>query len=203
MGGRDHILLPKSCDVALALKQQIRNKVTSSLVTIEDSDDAAEAKVRRPAYIANAFLAAAKKYSCDEGTAYEGGLLGTLVPQGYCQAPELDRACFEVPLGEICGPIESEYGYHLLLVVECTNCKAIDGEFTKIVRGDDGNSKKFATGDGFDSRGFATDDGFDSRGSLSHLATQQIRFWVGVSLAGGIVANISAKAANVVDQHLE
>ena len=38
----------------------------------------------------------------------------------------------------------------------------------------------------------------DSRGSLSHLATQQIRFWVGVSLAGGIVANISAKAANVV-----
>ena len=125
------------------------------------------------------------------------------VPQGYCQAPELDRACFEVPLGEICGPIESEYGYHLLLVVECTNCKAIDGEFTKIVRGDDGNSKKFATGDGFDSRGFATDDGFDSRGSLSHLATQQIRFWVGVSLAGGIVANISAKAANVVDQHLE
>jgi len=95
----------------LALKQRIRNKVTSplpSLVTIEDSDDAAEAKVRRPAYIADAFLAAAKKYSCDEGTAYEGGLLGTLVPQGYCQAPELDRACFEVPLGEICGPIESE-----------------------------------------------------------------------------------------------
>ena len=77
-------------------------------------------------------------------------------------------------------------------MVECTNCKAIDGEFTKIVRGDDGNSKKFATR-----------NGFDSRGSLSHLATQQIGFWVGVSLAGGIVANISAKAANVVDQHLE
>ena len=192
-----HILLPKSRDVALALKQRIRNEVSpptvppsSSLVTSEDSGDAFEVEVRRPAYIVDAFSSAAKKYSRDEGTASEGGLLGTLVPQGYCRAPELDRACFEVPLGEICGPIESEYGYHLLLVVERTNCKAIDGEFTRIVRGEDGTRKKFAVGD----------DKFDSQGSLSQLALQQIGFWVGVSLAGGIVAEVAAKAAGVVDR---
>jgi len=51
----------------------------------------------------------------------DGSLLGTLVPQGYCRAQELDKACFEVPLGEISGPVESEYGYHLVLVTERTN----------------------------------------------------------------------------------
>jgi hypothetical protein len=74
-------------------------------------------------------------------------------------------------------------------VVERTNCKAIDGNYTKIVRGEDGTSKKFVVGD----------DKFDSQGSLSQLALQQIGFWVGVSLAGGIVAEMAAKAADVVE----
>jgi hypothetical protein len=186
-----HILLPKSRDVALALKQRIRNEVSPPTVPSPSSspDYAFQVVVQRPAYIVDAFSSAAKKYSREECTASEGGLLGTLVPQGYCRAPELDRACFEVPLGEICGPIESEYGYHLLLVVERTNCKAIDGNYTKIVRGEDGTSKKFVAGD----------DKFDSQGSLSQLALQQIGFWVGVSLAGGIVAEMAAKAADVVE----
>ena len=59
-----------------------------------------------------------------------------LVPQGYCRAKELDRACFEV----------SDYGFHLLLVVERTNCRQIDGGCTKIERGEDGASKTFVVG---------------------------------------------------------
>ena len=38
--------------------------------------------------------------------------------QGECQSPELDRACFCAPLGEVTGPVQSALGYHLVLVEE-------------------------------------------------------------------------------------
>mmetsp|Transcript_18801 Transcript_18801/g.33858 ORF Transcript_18801/g.33858 Transcript_18801/m.33858 type:complete len:234 (+) Transcript_18801:173-874(+) len=178
-----HILLPKSDDVALALKQRIRNKISPP----KDSDVA-------PTYIVDAFAAAAKKFSRDGETGTKGGLLGTLAPQGYCRAVELDEACFAVPLGEVCGPIESEYGYHLLLVVERTNCPKLDGRYTKIIRGRDGVSKVFV---GEDDAGY--DGGAGAGGEMMKLAMQQVGFWIGVSFAGGIVAEVAAKAANVVD----
>ena len=170
-----HILLPKSSDVALSLKQSIRNKVSP-----KSSDD--------PKYIVDVFSAAAQKYSRDEETAVRGGLLGTQVPQGYCRAQELDAACFEAPLGEVSGPIESEYGYHLLLVTERTNCPKLDGEYNKIIRDGDGISTKFVRS-----------DGKDGGEQIKTVAMQQVGFWIGVSLAGGVLAEISAKAANVVD----
>ena len=80
-------------DVALALKQGIRNKVSPP----KDS-------ARKPTYVVDAFEAAAKKYSRGGETAANGGLLGELVPQGYCRAGELDEACFRAPLGDVCGP---------------------------------------------------------------------------------------------------
>ena len=64
-------------------------------------------------------------------TALNGGLLGSryvgttgLLPyQGIRRGP---RALGCHHLENICGPIESECGYHLILVVERTNCKRID-----------------------------------------------------------------------------
>ncbi|KAL7525531.1 hypothetical protein ACHAWF_001403 [Thalassiosira exigua] len=172
-----HILLPKSREVALALKQSIRNRVAPP----RDSD-------AEPMYVEDAFAAAAAKYSRDEATASDGGLLGTLVPQGYCRARELDEACFQVPLGEICGPVESEYGYHLLLVTERTNCRKLDGPYTKISRGADGVSKVLA--------GNSAQEG---REQMTQVALQQVGFWIGVSLAGGVVAEIAAKTAHVIE----
>ena len=171
-----HILLPKSDEVALALKQSIRNKITPS----KDSNI-------EPIYIVDAFSAAAKKYSRDEETAVRGGLLGTLAPQGFCRAKELDEACFREALGEICGPIESEYGYHLLLVTERTNCPKLDGQYTKISRGADGVSKIFAG------------DAQEEKQKMTQLAMGQVGYWMGVTLAGGVLAEVAAKAANVVD----
>mmetsp|Transcript_2753 Transcript_2753/g.4021 ORF Transcript_2753/g.4021 Transcript_2753/m.4021 type:complete len:265 (-) Transcript_2753:92-886(-) len=170
-----HILLPKSTDVALSLKQSIRNKVSP-----KSSDD--------PKYIVDVFSAAAQKYSRDEETAVRGGLLGTKVPQGYCRAKELDAACFKAPLGEIAGPIESEYGYHLLLVTERTNCPKLDGKYNKIIPDVDGVSTKFVRGD--------SQEGSEE---IQTVALQQVGFWMGVSLAGGVLAEVAAKAANVVD----
>ena len=167
-----HILLPKSSDVALSLKQSIRNKVSP-----KSSDD--------PKFIVDVFSAAAQKYSRDEETAIRGGLLGENAPQGYCRSKELDQACFKAPLGEIAGPIESDYGYHLLLVTERTNCPKLDGKYNKIIRDDDGVSTKFVS----------TQEGSEQ---IKTVALQQIGFWMGVSLAGGVVAEVAAKAANVV-----
>lgn len=172
-----HILLPKSDEVALKLKQSIRNK----------SSPKSKSEENEPMYVVDAFSQAAKKYSRCEDTAENGGLLGKLVPQGYCLAPELDRACFEVQLGDIAGPIESDYGYHLLLVEERLNCPKLDGAYTKIVRGgNNGNEIEF--------RGKDKDDN-----NMALFVLQQIGFWIGISFAGGIVAEIAAKAAGVFD----
>jgi len=82
-----HILLPpKSEQVCLTLKQKIR--------------EAAETK-----YLVDAFEQAARQYSRDDTTNARGGLLGELVPQGYCQSAELDRACFEARLGVLKDPL--------------------------------------------------------------------------------------------------
>lgn len=176
-----HILLPKSDEVALTLKQSIRNKAYSKGSAEED---------QKPVYIVDAFSQAAKKYSRCKDTAENGGLLGTQVPQGYCRAPELDRACFEVQLGEISGPIESDFGYHLVLVEERTNCPKLDGPYTRIARGGRDSTDMIFKGPTKADR-----DGND----IMSLAMKQIAFWIGISFAGGIVAEIAAKAVGVLD----
>ena len=175
-----HILIPKSDEVALSLKQSIRNRVNPA----KDSG-------RDPLFIVDAFSQAAEKYSRDDETASRGGLLGTQVPQGYCRAPELDRACFEVPLGQIAGPIETEFGYHLLLVVERTNCPKIDGAYNRIARGGKDGTDAIFVGDGSKQAG-GTDQ-------IASLALQQVGFWIAISLLGGVVAEIAAEAANIVE----
>ena len=174
-----HILLPRSDEVALALKQNIRNKVNP----MKDSGTLGM-------YVVDAFELAAKRYSRDEETAVNGGLLGTLVPQGYCRSPELDKACFEVPLGEIAGPIESLYGYHLLLVSERTNCPKLDNGYTKIIRGGVNGTETE----------FVSDLSKEGSDPIIRLAFQQIGFWICVSFAGGIFAELAAKAAGVVEK---
>ena len=172
-----HILLPKSTQAAISLKQKIRNKVNPA----KNSD-------LDPIYIVDAFSAAAVKFSIDKETAVNGGLLGTLFPQGYCRAQELDKACFEVPLGEIAGPIETDYGYHLVLVTERTNCPKLDGDYNKITRGGESGAKTVFLGD-------ASEEGSDP---IVMLALQQVGFWIAVSFAGGILAEVAAKAVDAL-----
>lgn len=57
----------------------------------------------------------AKKHSkCPSGK--DGGLLGKF---GRGQmVPEFDKVCWEAPLGEVQGPVKTQFGYHLILVTE-------------------------------------------------------------------------------------
>lgn len=161
-----HILLPRNEEVALALKQKIRTQCLDS-----------------NRFIIDVFEEAAKRYSKDDTTNFSGGLIGELVPQGYCRSAELDRACFEVELGSIVGPLETTYGYHLLLVSERTNCPKLDGSNTKLVPGN---------------RGLGTLTSSEQVGQIDfgRFAMSQIIFWPIVGFAGGLLAEFSAQIGN-------
>ncbi len=57
----------------------------------------------------------AKKYSAC-GTRSKGGDLGFL--EANTSAMELEDAARESPIGEVGGPIQSKFGYHLFIVTE-------------------------------------------------------------------------------------
>jgi len=157
-----HILLPpNSDDAAVALKRKIR-------------DQCAE----QNRFIVDVFQDAAKRYSKDDTTNFRGGLLGELVPQGYCRSQVLDRACFEVPLGQMEGPFESEYGCHLILVSERMNCPKLDGGETKLVQTSDGDV-------------FGTLVPSQQVGQVgAGFFIGQVGYWLFVFLAGGILAEL-------------
>jgi peptidyl-prolyl cis-trans isomerase C len=162
-----HILLPPNREVALTLKQKIRTQCMES-----------------NRFIVDVFEEAARKYSQDEATSSRGGLIGELVPQGFCRSPELDRACFEVTLGEIEGPIETSYGYHLLLVSERTNCPKLDGPKTKLVPGGSIHGGVFGTLIESDQAG---------KVNVAKFVVDQISFWLAAFVAGGMLAEIAAQ----------
>lgn len=163
-----HILVSNE-EIALALKRKIRDQC-----------------VNRNDFVIDVFEEAAKKYSLDETTKSNGGLLGVLVAQGYCKSRKLDRACFEVPLGLLEGPIESEFGFHLLLVSERINCPKLDGKNTKLIM-QDPSSDIFGTLRPSDS---------SAKVDWSDFAKSQVRFWLLAIVGGGIVAELAEKLAS-------
>ncbi|MBX2839732.1 MAG: peptidylprolyl isomerase [Gammaproteobacteria bacterium] len=63
------------------------------------------------------FAALAQKHSsCPSGK--DGGSLGTFGPGQM--VPEFDTACFEGSVGEVQGPIKTQFGYHVVQVTERT-----------------------------------------------------------------------------------
>lgn len=156
-----HILLPSnSHEACLALKQKIRNKASE-------------------AFIVDVFAQAAIKYSRDEATNARGGLIGELLPQGYCRPPKLDRECFRAPLGVVKGPLKTEYGCHLLLVTERTNCPKLDGDKTKVVQKEGSHETVLVS-----SEQVGQVDG--------QFLLGQLGFWIVAFFAGGIVAEVVA-----------
>ena len=84
------------------------------------------------AFVVDAFAAACEKHSTDVETSVRGGLLGEMLPQGRVRSAVLDKACFTAPLGRVAGPLESEYGWHLVLVESRVGCRFDDG-MSKVV----------------------------------------------------------------------
>ena len=67
------------------------------------------------------FGAVAKKYSIDQATKVDGGEL-TGVPKGQ-QEKSLDAATFKAPIGELRGPVKTQFGYYVFKVQKITPSK--------------------------------------------------------------------------------
>lgn len=133
-------------------------------------------------FLIDVFGTYARDNSLDKETAMRNGLLGEMAPQGYTICPELDRACFTYPLGEVSGPLQSDYGYHLVLVCERTFCPKLDGKNTRVIRGDDGYSVVLSPPKDGSSKTLKQE--------VTELSFAQIGFWAGIALSGGIVAEL-------------
>ena len=89
------------------------------LITFDDDEDAAESLANdlfARLQAGESFEDLAAEYSADGGTASSGGDMGTLT---RTQLPgELGSSIFSINAGEIDGPIEGEFGFHLVRVDE-------------------------------------------------------------------------------------
>ena len=96
----DHILItekpsPESKQNTLSMIKKVRDEIIAGTLSFED---------------------AAFEYSQDPGSAEEGGDLG-FVPKGTF-VNEFEKAAFALEPGEISEPIETQFGYHVIQMIE-------------------------------------------------------------------------------------
>ncbi len=89
-----HILIPSAGDTVAAL-----NKAKEILQRIKNGED---------------FAKMAKEYSLDPISASRGGDLGWF-GKGM-MVPPFEKAAFSAKIGEVVGPVKSDYGYHIIKV---------------------------------------------------------------------------------------
>jgi len=112
----------------------MRVKVSHILVRVDktapqDQVDAAKAKI--DGYLNEIkggldFAEAAKKYSEDTGSAEAGGSLDAFANGEM--VPEFSKAAFEGKVGEIVGPVRTDFGWHIIKIEDKTG--SIDKTFT-------------------------------------------------------------------------
>jgi len=108
------------------LTSKMIERVTSSVPTTAEQVHArhilvateAEAQSILNQLLAGAdFATLAQQYSLDEATKVNGGDLG-FFPRGILLAPEVEDAAFSLQPGQISGVIASQFGYHIVQVLE-------------------------------------------------------------------------------------
>jgi parvulin-like peptidyl-prolyl isomerase len=93
-------------------------KASHILIGFGNNKDSAKAlamKVLKEAKKGN-FAQLAMKYSTDRGSASKGGDLGYF-GKGR-MIPEFEKAAFGAKVGEVVGPVETQYGYHIIKVFD-------------------------------------------------------------------------------------
>ncbi|HKN90778.1 MAG TPA: peptidylprolyl isomerase [Acidimicrobiia bacterium] len=89
-----------------------QNCLSHILVKTKAEADAALARIKG----GEDFAAVAKSVSIDTGSGAKGGDLGCN-PKGVF-VPEFDKAASELPIGQISDPVQTQYGWHIILVRE-------------------------------------------------------------------------------------
>jgi peptidyl-prolyl cis-trans isomerase D len=88
----------------------------SDQTTKEDSAEVFDrlAEIRKQIAEGKDFGELAKQYSIDKGTAENGGSLGWFAKGAMVK--EFEDACFSGKAGEVVGPIQTQFGYHLIKI---------------------------------------------------------------------------------------
>ena len=102
-------------------------QVNASHILVEDEATANEVKQK----LADGadFAELAKEYSTDEGTKENGGELGFFAKG--TMVTEFDDVAFTLPINEISDPVKTEYGYHIIKVVEKKEAKEANFDDSK------------------------------------------------------------------------
>jgi len=79
------------------------------------------------------FAALASAYSQDESSRDAGGDLGWF-PRGVLLAPEVDEAAFGLQPGQFSGVIQSDFGYHIVQVIEREPNRPLSPENLQLLR---------------------------------------------------------------------
>ena len=90
------------------------NEVQASHILVEDEELANELYER--ATSGEDFAALAEEYSTDSGSAAEGGSVGYF-SRGQ-MVPAFEDKAYELEIGDISEPVQSEYGYHIIYVTD-------------------------------------------------------------------------------------
>ncbi|MFN2608676.1 MAG: peptidylprolyl isomerase [Acidimicrobiales bacterium] len=88
-------------------------KVCVSHILLPSADAANAAKARLDA--GEAFADVAKAVSTDSGSAPKGGVLGCYSHDNQL-VPEFAQAMFSQPVGQVGAPVQTQFGFHLILV---------------------------------------------------------------------------------------
>jgi len=102
-------------------------EVKASHILVDSLDTANEVKQK----LANGgdFAQLAKDYSTDTGTKDNGGDLGFF--KSGTMTEEFDKAAFSLKVGEISDPVKTDYGYHIIKVVETKDAQEANYEQSK------------------------------------------------------------------------
>lgn len=95
-------------------------QVCASHILVETEDEAQAVEARLDA--GEDFATVATEVSIDTGSGAAGGSLGCASPAGY--VPEFAEATMTAPIGEVTEPVESQFGFHIIVVDDRTEATA-------------------------------------------------------------------------------
>ena len=95
-------------------------QVCASHILVETEEEAKAVEARLDA--GEDFATVATEVSLDTGSGAAGGSLECASPAGY--VPEFAEATMAAPIGEVTEPVESQYGFHIIVVDDRTEATA-------------------------------------------------------------------------------
>lgn len=111
---RQNVLRDKLGDALAEEVPTVAEQARARHILVETEEEAQDAIARLEA--GEDFAALAQELSIDTASAAQGGDLG-FVPRGQF-VPQVDEAIFSLPIGEISEPIETQFGWHVVEVLE-------------------------------------------------------------------------------------